>query len=64
LMLKYLRKLSVFSTSSLGSRLMSLNNQAIFQSPKIADEIGFVYPIGWRKGITRIINWYQSQGVL
>ena len=58
------KSLSWLSTSSLFSRLVSLNNQASFATSTLRDDLGFQLPVGWRAGLRRTIEWYRSQGLL
>jgi nucleoside-diphosphate-sugar epimerase len=62
--LRVMRQWPGFSKSSVGYRLISLNNQARFATTRIFDELGFSYLVGWRAGLGRIMRWYRSQGEL
>ena len=62
--LRMMRALSGFSTSSMGIRLISLNNQARFATTRLADELGLQYPVGWRAGLGRVVDWYRSQSMV
>ena len=53
----------VFQTPAF-DRLVSLNNQARFATSRLADELGFGCPVGWREGIRRIVGWYRFEGML
>jgi nucleoside-diphosphate-sugar epimerase len=46
------------------NRLISLNNQANFATSRLADELGFECPVGWREGLRRLVSWYRSEGML
>jgi len=59
-----LRGFPSFSKFSVISRLISLNNQARFTTTRLADELGFRCPVGWREGLSRVVRWYRSQGML
>ena len=62
--LRTLRGLSSVSKLSIISRVISLNNQARFAKTRLAEELGFMCPVGWRAGLVRVVRWYRSQGVL
>jgi len=62
--LRTLRGFPSFSEFSIISRLISLNNQARFTTTRLADELGFRCPVGWREGLSRVVRWYRSQGML
>jgi dihydroflavonol-4-reductase len=62
--LRSLRILPNVSKVSIIARLISLNNQARFTTTRLADELGFNYPVGWREGVSRVVRWYRSQGML
>jgi len=62
--LKTARLIPAVSNRTLFARIVSLNNQASFKSSRLADEIGFQYPVGWRRGVSRLIRWYRDQGDL
>jgi len=55
---KWLRKSSVIA------RLISLNNHVRFKSNRLHNEMDFVCPIGWRRGLSRLIKWYQAAELL
>jgi len=63
-LLKALRRSPGVSHSSTFDRLISLNNQASFATSRLADELGFHCPVGWRAGLGRMVRWYRSQGEL
>lgn len=56
------RRLSLLSNSPFFARLVSLNNQASFATMRLANELGFTYPVGWREGLKRLIKWYRIKG--
>jgi len=58
------RKLRWLSNSAGFGRLVSLNNQASFASSRLADDLGFAFPVGWRHGVKLMVAWYRSQGIL
>lgn len=60
--LRVMRRLPGFSQSSLALRLISLNNQARFDTTRLAEELEFRCPVGWRAGLNRVVRWYRSQG--
>lgn len=62
--LRALRQLPGLSQSPVVTRLVSLNNQARFATTRLADELGFRCPVGWRAGVSRVVRWYRAQGEL
>lgn len=62
--LRALRQLPGLSQSPVVTRLVSLNNQARFATTRLADELGFRCPVGWRAGVSRAVRWYRAQGEL
>ena len=62
--LRSVRRLPWLSNSSAFDRLVALNNQASFATSRLAEELGFEYPVGWRLGLRRMVEWYRSQGEL
>lgn len=60
--LRVMRRLPGFSQSSLALRLISLNNQARFDTTRLTEELEFRCPVGWRAGLNRVVRWYRSQG--
>jgi len=58
------KRLPMVSNSSAFARLVSLNNQTGFGTRRLADEIGFELPVGWRVGLMRVVEWYRSKGVI
>jgi dihydroflavonol-4-reductase len=50
--------------SSIIARLTALNNRARFHTNRLYDDMRFTYPIGWRKGLIRLIKCYQAEGLL
>lgn len=45
-------------------RLIALNNHANFATPRLKNELGFSFPVGWREGLTRVVGGYRDQGDL
>jgi dihydroflavonol-4-reductase len=62
--LRALQGLPSFSKFPIIPRVISLNNQAKFATTRLADEVGFRCPVGWREGLSRVVRWYRSQGML
>jgi nucleoside-diphosphate-sugar epimerase len=62
--LRILQGYSSVSKFLIISRLISLNNQVKFITNRLADELGFRCPVGWRQGLSRIVRWYRSQGMV
>ena len=62
--LRATRHLPRLSQPSVVTRLIFLNNQASFATTRLADELGFRCPVGWRAGLERVVNWYRAQGEL
>lgn len=62
--LRAMRQLPGLSQSSVVAQLVFLNNQASFATIRLADELGFRCPVGWRAGLGRVVSWYRAQGEL
>lgn len=54
----------VLAGSAIFSRVVSLNNQAYFSSPRLYRDMKFNYPFGWRLGMRRMVDWYRQKGLL
>ena len=64
MLLRFSYHLPFVSQLPIFSRLIALNNQAVFISARLQSERGFNNPVGWRQGVKRLVQWYRGQGEL
>ncbi|MBA7551116.1 hypothetical protein ES705_43651 [subsurface metagenome] len=58
------RWLPMVSNSSAFARLVSPNNQASFATNRLVDELGLELPVGWSIDLKRVVECYQSEGMI
>ncbi len=58
------RRMKRLRDTSVMARLTALNGLAGFQTGRLREDLGFEYPIGWRRGLSRLIECYRAEAIL